>query len=217
MNRRGVPQGEPEDRGEDESFLRRWHRRKGEAAGRSEPPEPGPQGSGRATAASGEPDGSVDSAQADAGEARSEDARGDEDMPSLDTIDEGGSVADFFSPNVSRGLRRAALRRLFAQSELPVVDELDDYAGDYTKYTKLGDLVTNEMRYRLEVARQRLARRAEERLAAAEAPSERLAETPAETDTSGAAATRGEDAERSASGPDGIEDQEDSEYDRSSE
>jgi hypothetical protein len=216
VRRRGDPQGEAEDRGEDESFLRRWNRRKGEAAGRSDqsgqsdsrPPE-----SERATASTGEPGGSVASAEADAGEARGEDARGDEDMPSLDTIDEGGSVADFFSPNVSRGLRRAALRRLFAQSELPVVDELDDYAGDYTKYTRLGDLVTNEMRYRLEVARQRLAKRAEERLAAAETP----AETLSATDTPGAAAPDTEDAGRSVSDADGVEDQEDSEHDRSSE
>jgi hypothetical protein len=91
--------------------------------------------------------------------ADAEDEKGDEDMPSLDTIDQGGSVADFFSSKVSPALRQAALRRLFGQSTLPVTDDLDDYAEDFTKLTRLGDIVTNDMRYRMEVARKRLLER----------------------------------------------------------
>lgn len=88
-----------------------------------------------------------------------EEEKGDEDMPSLETIDQGGSVADFFSSKVSPALRQAALRRLFGQSTLPVTDDLDDYAEDFTKFTRLGDIVTSDMRYRMEVARKRLLER----------------------------------------------------------
>ncbi|HMB38441.1 MAG TPA: DUF3306 domain-containing protein [Wenzhouxiangellaceae bacterium] len=91
--------------------------------------------------------------------ADAEEEKGDEDMPSLDTIDQGGSVADFFSSKVSPALRQAALRRLFGQSALPVTDDLDDYAEDFTKFTRLGDIVTSDMRYRMEVARKRLLER----------------------------------------------------------
>jgi len=176
MKESEEPDSRPQESGREESFLRRWTRRKSEDGAKAEQPAH-EQDESQNTAAPG-PEPSVASGQEDVESERQEQepeqeqAKGDEDMPSLESIDQGGSVADFFSPGVSEGLRRAALRRLFSQSALPVVDELDDYAGDYTKYTKLGDLVTNEMRHRLEVVRQRLEKRAEERLASAEAQSD---------------------------------------------
>lgn len=203
----------PEDGREPEPFIRRWTRRKADAgeSGRRREPEqrdPAAPDSANADPAEYEPDAAY------AAEAPGRDAdgigadRGDADMPSLDSIDEGGSVADFFSSRVSPGLRRAALRRLFAQSALPVVDDLDDYADDYTKFTRLGDLVTNEMRHRLEVARQRLAQRAEERLAAEDSASA-AAPRPTVAGTAGS-----NDAEESVQGPGETDDQEHSEHDR---
>lgn len=166
------PKDAAEDPREDEPFLRRWARRKGQAAAN---PEPEPDEENNETAAgpeASEPEPSNGDPPGEPENDESESAMGDEDMPPLESIDQGGSVADFFSPRVSQELRRAALRRLFSQRALPVGDELDDYAGDYTKFTKLGDLVTNEMRHRLEVARQRLAKRAEEQLASTDPESE---------------------------------------------
>ena len=90
---------------------------------------------------------------------------GDEDMPPLESIDQGGSVAAFFSPKVSEGLRRSALRRLWRQPEFSAEDLLDDYARDYTGREPLGDIVTAEMRYRAEQLRQRMERKLKEGLA----------------------------------------------------
>jgi len=172
MKKREQHETTPEDTEDAEPFLRRWTRRKADAGAkpghgeRAAPENEAPENEAPVSA-DVETGGSQTERPAETGEldeTRVDEGKGDEDMPSLDSIDEGGGVADFFSPRVSQGLRRAALRRLFAQSTLPVVDDLDDYAGDYTKFTKLGDLVTNEMRHRLEVARQRLARRAKEQL-----------------------------------------------------
>ncbi|HKL50991.1 MAG TPA: DUF3306 domain-containing protein [Wenzhouxiangellaceae bacterium] len=165
-----VPDTEAGDNGDQETFMRRWARRKASTGRESSATDDAKAGasdeSGRKSS-----DGSVDAAArrqaSETGQLTPESAvqtevaqtdpeKGDEDMPSLDTIDDGGSVADFFSSRVSPGLRKAALRRLFGQSTLQVVDDLDDYADDYTKLVKLGDLVTNEMRYRMEVVRKRL-------------------------------------------------------------
>jgi len=167
MKKREQHETTPEDTEDAEPFLRRWTRRKADAGAKPGHGERAAPENEAPVSADVETGGSQTERPAETGEldeTRVDEGKGDEDMPSLDSIDEGGGVADFFSPRVSQGLRRAALRRLFAQSTLPVVDDLDDYAGDYTKFTKLGDLVTNEMRHRLEVARQRLARRAKEQL-----------------------------------------------------
>jgi len=172
MKKREQHETTPEDTEDAEPFLRRWTRRKADAGAKPGHGERAAPENEAPVSADVETGGSQTERPAETGEldeirvdeGKGDEGKGDEDMPSLDSIDEGGGVADFFSPRVSQGLRRAALRRLFAQSTLPVVDDLDDYAGDYTKFTKLGDLVTNEMRHRLEVARQRLARRAKEQL-----------------------------------------------------
>ena len=207
------PEADLEDGQDNETFLRRWTRRKSDAAVKTEAPELEPEAREDPVRPGDEParERADDAAEAEApavGDAETREHKGDEDMPPLESIDEGGSVAEFFSPRVSQGLRRAALRRLFAQSRLPVGDDLDDYAGDYTNLTKLGDLVTNEMRHRFEVVRQRLAKRAEERLAktdstsgAASPPSATGAIDPAE-------------AEETPSTADEKDDEEPSEHDR---
>ena len=201
------------DEGRDnEPFLRRWTRRKSDAAVNPERPNPElseselPVGTDEPVDEQAEEKADVEEAARDAAETREH--KGDEDMPPLESIDEGGSVAEFFSPGVSQGLRRAALRRLFAQSKLPVGDDLDDYAGDYTNFTNLGDLVTNEMRHRFEVIRQRLARREEERLAETDSASGAASPPNAAVETDPA------DVEETPSVEDGKEDQEHAEHDR---
>ncbi|MCK5360672.1 MAG: DUF3306 domain-containing protein [Gammaproteobacteria bacterium] len=70
----------------------------------------------------------------------------DSDMPALESLDEDSDYSGFMSPKVSEGLRTLALRQLFRGSVFNVRDGLDDYDDDFTQFTKLGDIVTAEMR-----------------------------------------------------------------------
>lgn len=161
---------------EDEGFLQRWTRRK-DAARRGVEPEAAAADQADQSAPESDlanADRAAVSATAADQEAEPE-PPGDEDMPPLDSIDQGGSVAAFFSPKVSAGLRRAALRRLFSQPEFGAVDMLDDYAKDYTNRAPLGDIVTADMRYRAEQAAKRLARKLSESLQDGEGEDTRVA------------------------------------------
>lgn len=82
----------------------------------------------------------------------------DEDMPPLETLHAGSDLSGFLSEGVGEELRRAALRRVFRMAAFQRRDGLDDYDGDYTTYTPLGDTVTADMRYHEE----RLAKKARE-------------------------------------------------------
>ena len=82
----------------------------------------------------------------------------DEDMPPLESLGENSDYSGFLSPEVSDGLRRLALRKLFHGADFNVCDGLDDYAEDFTSFEKLGDLVTADMSFQMEQA----ARRAEQ-------------------------------------------------------
>ena len=93
----------------------------------------------------------------------------DADMPPLESLDEESDYSGFLSPKVSEALRQQALQRLFRSACFNVCDGLDDYAEDFTRFEKLGDLVTAEWRSRLEQA----AKRAESALAEADKPSPR--------------------------------------------
>ncbi|MET0090570.1 MAG: DUF3306 domain-containing protein [Candidatus Thiodiazotropha sp.] len=85
----------------------------------------------------------------------------DADMPPLESLDEQSEYRGFLSPGVSEGLRQAALQKLFSSSCFNVCDGLDDYAEDFTRFEKLGDLVTANLRHRLQKEAQRLAERAD--------------------------------------------------------
>ena len=84
-----------------------------------------------------------------------EDPRGraltDADMPDIEALDEESSYADFLSSGVSEALRRKALRKLFHAATFNTCDGLDDYAEDYTTFEKLGDVLTADMRHRMEM------------------------------------------------------------------
>lgn len=99
----------------------------------------------------------------------------DHDMPDLDSIDETSDLSDFFSPGVSENLRNQALRRLFRTSKFNVTDGLDDYNQDFRNFELLGDMVTSDMRHRMEVDEQR-------RKDAAEAEEDVLAKEPVAED-----------------------------------
>jgi len=80
----------------------------------------------------------------------------DADMPPLESLDETSDYSGFLSEKVSETLRRQALRKLFHSEAFNVRDGLDDYDDDYTNFTKLGDIVTADMRHQLAMAEERL-------------------------------------------------------------
>ena len=106
-------------------------------------------------------------------------------LPDLDTLDGDSDYSAFLTPGVDALLRRRALRKLFHSPKFNVLDGLDDYMGDFTKFEPLGDLVTADMRHRIERAAQRVIDALEEpqdpapaaQAAASEQPSQ-VAEDP---------------------------------------
>lgn len=128
----------------EEEFLSRWSRRKLEAE--------------RAGRAADEPVAASELNADGAGETEPARVLTDEDMPDLDELGEESDYSGFLSPGVSDHLRRAALRKLFSSAKFNVCDGLDDYAEDYSKFIPLGDVVTADMRFRMERALEKLSR-----------------------------------------------------------
>ena len=79
----------------------------------------------------------------------------DEDMPSLESLDDDSDYSGFLSPGVSERLRRRALRKLFTSAVFNVPDGLDDYDDDFRSFEALGDIVTSDMRHQAEVEEER--------------------------------------------------------------
>ena len=79
----------------------------------------------------------------------------DEDMPPLETLNEDSDYSGFLSPNVSEELRKRALRKLFSSTVFNQVDGLDDYDEDFTSFEPLGDLITSDMKHRMEMEAKR--------------------------------------------------------------
>lgn len=74
----------------------------------------------------------------------------DADMTPLEQLTEESDYSDFLSPDVSDAVRKLALRKLFHLPLFNVVDGLDDYAEDFTKFTPLGDIIPHDMKRMLE-------------------------------------------------------------------
>jgi len=74
----------------------------------------------------------------------------DEDMPPIESLTEESDYSGFLSPKVSEALRKRALRVLFRSAGFNIRDGLDDYDEDYTEFTPLGNIITAEMRHRME-------------------------------------------------------------------
>ncbi len=134
---------QPAESGEAEAFLERWSRRKVEAR------------SGHAEA-----EGAQALERADVDPPPGE-AAAPPPLPDLDSLDESSDYSAFLAPGVDEALRRQALRRLFRSPKFNVCDGLDDYCEDFTRFDKLGDIVTADMRHQLERAARRLEQLAE--------------------------------------------------------
>jgi hypothetical protein len=74
----------------------------------------------------------------------------DADMPPIESLHQDSDYAAFLSPKVSEKLRRMALRKLFHLPQFNFRDGLDDYAEDYRNFEPLGEIITADMRHRME-------------------------------------------------------------------
>ncbi len=140
----------------EETFLDRWSRRKQAVAAEEavlETPPSVPAGT----------------------EAQVEVELTDADMPPLESLDENADYSGFFSPKVSEELRQLALQKLFRSACFNVCDGMDDYADDFTQFEKLGDVITADMRHRLQREAERLS---EDSVAESEAPAPAGEDTP---------------------------------------
>jgi Protein of unknown function (DUF3306) len=153
---------------EPESFLARWSRRKREAEHEAErPAEAAAPEAPAATSATPDAEGvaRVAPVQAQVVE-RDPAATTDVPLPSIDSLD--GLRSDyqaFFQQPVDDELRRAALKKLFADPHFNQMDMLDVYVDDYTQFEPL----PAALRLRLPSARGFLLDSEREALEAAEA------------------------------------------------
>lgn len=90
----------------------------------------------------------------------------DADMPDIDTLTEESDFSPFMSAGVSDELRNLALRKLFRAPVFNIRDGLDEYDDDFTQFEKLGDIVTSDMKHRVEMEQQKLRERLAEQEAA---------------------------------------------------
>ena len=135
---------------DDGDFLRRWSRRKRQAeAAKSAPAQP---------AASPPPD-----AQAPK-------------LPPVDSLTFESDFKDFMHETVEEGVRRAALKKLFADPRFNVIDGLDVYADDYSNLERLSE----EVAARLAEAQTRVRGALAETEAAEETPADAPGDAPAE-------------------------------------
>lgn len=126
-----------------QGLLRRWSRRKLEAAGTD---QLAPPPISEATEEQG----------VGADIAAEEPVLTDDDMPPIESLTEDSDYSVFLSPKVSEALRQQALQKLFRTTRFNVCDGLDDYAEDFTQFAGLGDIVTHEMRHLLERQKEKL-------------------------------------------------------------
>jgi hypothetical protein len=136
-----VGEVDPESRG----FLARWSERKLRARRETEVGDVPPEAESESAAPA---EGAEDPEEAQ--------VLTDADMPPLESLDETSDYSGFLSPGVSRDLRGKALSKLFHGAGFNVADGLDDYAEDFTSFLPLGDVITSDMRHRMQAAAERL-------------------------------------------------------------
>lgn len=132
---------------EEESFLRRWSRRKAEARGALEPPGEAPAGSGPGEA----PQRLAQGAEGPEGPAIPASDTGAQEgaLPDPEEVHEDSDVSAFLAPGVDSNLQQRALRRLFRSSKFNFVDGLEVYDGDYRSFESLGQVITAHLRHRM--------------------------------------------------------------------
>ena len=127
-----------------ESALSRWSRRKLEAEKGIQPAD-----LNLPTEIEAEPSAPV-------AESETKPVLTDADMPDIESLDADSDFSGFMSEGVSDELRNLALRKLFRAPVFNIRDGLDEYDEDYTSFEKLGDIVTSDMKHRIEMQEQKL-------------------------------------------------------------
>ena len=135
-----LPDLDQDTPGQGKGFLGRWSQRKLDAD---------------MQAGDGAPGLSVQEQGIEEPKTEELDTRTDADMPSIESLDENSDYSGFMAPMVSEKLRQLALRKLFRLPMFNIVDGLDDYAEDYTTFEALGNIVTADMKYEMEVKEQK--------------------------------------------------------------
>jgi len=125
-----------------ESMLRRWSRRKQEAAQATPAVE---------EAVPIDTEDSLDTMAPVEAEVDTMPVLTDADMPAIESLDEESDYSGFMSEGVSDELRNLALRKLFKAPVFNIRDGLDEYDEDYTYFEKLGDIVTCDMKHEIEM------------------------------------------------------------------
>ena len=144
---------------EQEGFLTRWSRRKAQTMRGEEPPEPDTdEDEAPPPAAADEMPLAADPAPAAPDEASADSApEALPELPPLDSLSADSDYSAFMGRGVPADLRQKALRKLFHSAKFNVRDGLDDYDLDFSNPEPLGNIITAEMRYRVERELERLA------------------------------------------------------------
>ena len=146
---------------EREGFLTRWSRRKALSRSGEELPEPLPEPDAEPRGPDDAPTAASSIAEDAAPEkVESEDGLPVDDppeLPPLESLDENSDYSAFLGKGVPPDLKQKALQKLFHSPKFNVRDGLDDYDWDFTNPEPLGDIITAEMRYRVERELERLA------------------------------------------------------------
>ena len=109
--------------------LRRWARRKLEAARRQEPPAaPAPPAAPGPAVAATTPVRAAEPA-----------------LPAIESLTIDSDFTLFMQPNVDAPVRRAALKQLFRDPRFNVMDRLDVYIDDYTKADPIPDSMLKQL------------------------------------------------------------------------
>jgi hypothetical protein len=146
---------------EQEGFLTRWSRRKALSRRGEELTEPLPDSDLEPQ----EPGEAVTAASPIGEDAVPEQAEGEDglpaqdapELPPLESLDENSDYSAFLGEGVPPDLKQKALQKLFHSPKFNVRDGLDDYDWDFTNPEPLGNIITAEMRYRVERELERLA------------------------------------------------------------
>lgn len=143
---------------EQEDFLARWSRRKALSRKGEELPEPPADADEQAQDALQAEQEAAPVVEAPAPE-QVADPSGDEipELPPLETLDENSDYSAFLGKGVPPDLKQKALKKLFHSPKFNIRDGLDDYDWDFTNPEPLGDIITAEMRYRVQRELERLA------------------------------------------------------------
>jgi len=145
-------------------FFERWSRRKAgrrqgellpdEPEGLSDPDLPGEQ-------TDAQPQREEAPVRIDARTGKPFDELTDADMPDVESLSQDSDVSMFLARNISPTLRRQALRKLFHMPKFNKVSLCAEYAGDYTTWQPIGDVVPHDWKRAItreaERARQKLA------------------------------------------------------------